>query len=58
MDAYVNKEDKIGRVNDEKMANNQKKKDTCIGVVRGAKGAMPPQIFRKYSHFVLWEAFL
>jgi len=21
---------------------------------RGAKGAMPPQIFRKYSHFVLW----
>jgi len=24
-----------------------------IGVARGVKGAMPPNIFRKYSHFVL-----
>jgi len=23
----------------------------------GSKGAMPPQIFRKDGHFVLWEAF-
>jgi len=30
---------------------------TIIGVARGAKRAMPPQIFRKYSHFVPWEAF-
>jgi len=29
-----------------------------IGVARRAKGGMPPRIFRKYSHFVLWEAFL
>ena len=29
-----------------------------IGVARGAKGAIPPQILRKYSHFVFWEAFL
>ena len=28
-----------------------------IGVARGAKGPWPPQIFRKYSHFVFWEAF-
>jgi len=26
---------------------------SSIGVVRGGKGVMPPQIFRKYSHFVL-----
>jgi len=32
-------------------------KRNVIGVARGGKGAMPPQIFRKYSHFVLWEAF-
>jgi len=25
----------------------------CIGVARGAKGAMPPQMFGKHSHFVL-----
>jgi len=24
---------------------------------RGPKGPCPPQMFRKYSHFVLWEAF-
>jgi len=29
----------------------------CIGVARGTKGAMAPQIFGKYSDFVLWEAF-
>jgi len=28
-----------------------------VGVARGAKGAMTTKIFRKYSHFVLWEAF-
>jgi len=28
-----------------------------IGVARGGKGAMPPQMFRKYSYFVLWKAF-
>jgi len=26
------------------------------GVARGAYGAMAPQIFRTYRHFVLWEA--
>jgi len=31
--------------------------ETRIGVARGAKGAMAPQIFRKYSDFVLWETF-
>jgi len=28
-----------------------------IGVARGVNGAMPPQIFGKYSDFVLREAF-
>ena len=30
-------------------------KSVCgrMGVARGAKGATPPQIFRKYIHFVL-----
>jgi len=26
---------------------------SLIGVARGAKGAMAPQRFRKYNHFVL-----
>jgi len=30
---------------------------SSIDVDRAAKGAMPPQMFRKYSHFVLCEAF-
>jgi len=29
----------------------------AIGVARGAKGSWLPQIFRKYSHFMLWQAF-
>ena len=28
-----------------------------IGVARGAKVAMPPKMFSKSRHFVLWEAF-
>jgi len=28
-----------------------------IGATRGSKGPCTPKIFRKYSHFVLWEAF-
>ena len=30
-----------------------KNKRLIIGVARGGKGAMPPNIFRKYSHFLL-----
>jgi len=33
------------------------RENQSICVARGAKGPMPPQFFRKYSHFVLWEAF-
>jgi len=29
-----------------------------IGVARGGKGSMVPQIFGKYNHFVPWKAFL
>ena len=29
----------------------------CIFVARGGQKAMPPQMFRKYSHFALWVAF-
>ena len=29
----------------------------ATGVARGGKGAMATQIFKKYSHFVVWEAF-
>jgi len=30
---------------------------SSIGVARGAEGSWPSQMFRIYSHFVLWEAF-
>jgi len=28
-----------------------------IGIARGTKGAIPPKIFGRHSHFALWEAF-
>jgi len=30
---------------------------TTIGVARGRQRRHAPSIFRKYSHFELWEAF-
>jgi len=34
------------------------KSSEVIGLLRGGQRAMPPKkIFRRYSHFVLWEAF-